>query len=131
MPHLDVEDASYWLVEKSLKPNEKPIENKTDAAKGVHTPTIAAGETPITEQKPASRTFAAIVVSGKIPLENYSELFSCFIAPFSATGNKVEIEVSFKINSSESNPLTESSPQYKNAKEAAKQLGLAFSETLQ
>jgi hypothetical protein len=47
---------------------------------------------------------------------------------FQPHGNKVDIHVSFKISSTESNVLSESKPQYKNAKEAAKQLGLDFEE---
>lgn len=43
-------------------------------------------------------------------------------------GNKIEIEVKFKIKSNESNPIDEGKPQYKSAKEAAKQLGLNFEE---
>ena len=43
------------------------------------------------------------------------------------SGSKIEIQVSFKISSTESNPLTESKQQYKSAKEAAKQLGLNLS----
>lgn len=43
-------------------------------------------------------------------------------------GNKVEVQVSFKIISPENNLLSESSQQYKNAMEAAKQLGLTLDE---
>ena len=44
------------------------------------------------------------------------------------SGSRVEIQVSFKISATESNPLAESKQQYKSAKEAAKQLGLNLSE---
>ena len=43
-------------------------------------------------------------------------------------GNKIEIEVKFKIKSSEGSPLGEGKQQYKSAKEAAKQLGLNLEE---
>lgn len=44
------------------------------------------------------------------------------------SGHKIEIDVSFKIKSTESSPITENKQQYKSAKEAAKQLGLNFRE---
>jgi len=44
------------------------------------------------------------------------------------SGNKLEIEVRFKVKSTESSQLDESKQQYKSAKEAAKQLGLDFEE---
>jgi hypothetical protein len=55
-------------------------------------------------------------------------LFNYFITPFAMNGNRIEIEVKFKIKSSQSNPIDESKPQYKSAKEAAKQLRLNFEE---
>ena len=44
------------------------------------------------------------------------------------SGNKIEIEVKFKIQSNEGSPIDESKQQYKSAKEASKQLGLNFEE---
>ena len=58
------------------------------------------------------------------------ELFNYFITPFAMTGNKIEIEVRFKIISNTGSPIDESKQQYKSAKEAAKQLGLKFDEEL-
>ena len=44
------------------------------------------------------------------------------------SGNKIDIEVKFKIKSTEGSQLDETKQQYKSAKEAAKQLGLDFNE---
>lgn len=44
------------------------------------------------------------------------------------SGNKLDIEVKFKVKSTESSPIDETKQQYKSAKEAAKQLGLDFEE---
>lgn len=44
------------------------------------------------------------------------------------SGNKIDIEVSFKINSNTASPIDESKQQYKSAKEASRQLGLNFDE---
>ena len=72
------------------------------------------------------RKFKSITISGKVPLDRYTELFNYFIVPFASSGNKIDIEISFKIHSSEASPLNESVVQYKNAKESAKQLNLDF-----
>ncbi|MBK6701488.1 MAG: hypothetical protein IPG55_16705 [Saprospiraceae bacterium] len=71
-----------------------------------------------------------MTVSGKVPLERYTELFNYFITPFAMSGNKIEIEVNFKIKSNTGSPIDESKQQYKSAKEAAKQLGLNFDEEI-
>jgi hypothetical protein len=68
--------------------------------------------------------------SSNVPLERYTELFNYFITPFAMNGNKIQIQVSFKIASTDSSPLSESKQQYKSAKEAAKQLGLNFDEEI-
>jgi hypothetical protein len=46
-----------------------------------------------------SKKFKSITVSGNVPLERYTELFNYFITPFAMSGNKIEIEVNFKIKS--------------------------------
>ncbi len=131
VPFLDVEDSNYWLVDKDKKPAPEKIEttdgktyppdnwtkvNVTDEGKKTET----SGST--------AKEFKSIKISGKLPLDQFTASFGYFIAPFTMNGNKVEIEVSFKISSTESSPLTESKQQYKNAKEASKQLGLNFEE---
>lgn len=78
----------------------------------------------------ASKTFKSITVSGNVPLERYTELFNYFITPFAMNGNKIEIDVKFKVKSNTGSPIDESKQQYKSAKEAAKQLGLNFEEEL-
>jgi len=134
VPFFDVMDGSYWLVHKSLKPQAQtvitgnppyseptaePLESNDDGGNSPWGQPIVPGTV---------RKFNAITISGKVPLERYTELFSCFIAPFAMTGNKIEIEMKFRIKSSESSPLDESKQQYKSAKEASKQLGLDFGE---
>lgn len=130
-PFLDVADANYWLVEKSLKPSSQdlggdviglpPIEPTGGDNSGNTQPPIS----PIIEK---IKQFKSITVSGSLPIDQFTASFNYFIAPFAMTGNKVEIQVSFKIISPENNLLTESSQQYKSAKEAAKQLGLTLNE---
>ena len=86
---------------------------------------VGLGETP---EEVETKKFKSITVSGNVPLERYTELFNYFITPFAMSGNKIDIEVSFKIKSNAGSPIDESKQQYKSAKEAAKQLGLRFEE---
>ena len=133
VPFFDVSDITYWLVDKSLIP-QQPTATTTNNTGAVVTPSSAVSEpTPATggtEETSTSKKFKSITVSGKVPLERYTELLNYFIAPFIRTGNTVEIEVIFKIKSVASSPIDESKQQYKSAKEAAKQLGLNFEEDI-
>jgi hypothetical protein len=89
------------------------------------------GGTSANDQKDEGNTvrkLKSITISGKVPLERYTELFNYFITPFAMSGNKIDIEVKFKIKANEGSPINESKQQYKSSKEAAQQLGLNFEE---
>lgn len=123
VPYFDVTDATYWLVDKSLMPSE-PVSIVAEPPPGGTI--VDPGPTLINNGDP--KALKSITVSGKVPLERYTELFNCFITPFTLNGNKVEIEMKFRIKSSDSSPLDESKQQYKSAKESASQLGLNFEQ---
>lgn len=133
VPFFDVNDATYWLVDKNLKP--KPQEVKTDNTttvipKDITNP-VNEPEAPSIVSTPGSEVHAprkiqSISISGKVPLEQYSQLFSSFIMPLAQ--NNIEIEIKIKGKSTALKPLTESSQEYKVVKESARQLGLDFSE---
>jgi hypothetical protein len=137
VPFFDVNDITYWLVDKSLKPQPlAPAAPVTNDKGEVVTPLPQVNEDPVlpsgngTEVLQTSKKFKSITVSGNVPLERYTELFSYFITPFAMNGNKIEIEVNFKIKSNSGSPIDESTQQYKSAKEAAKQLGLKLDEEI-
>jgi len=132
IPFFDVTDASYWLIDKSLIP--KPQETKTDntntqVSKDVTNP-VNEPEPPIINKPVAEphvpRKIQSISISGKVPLEQYNQLFSSFIMPLAQ--NNIEIEIKIKGKSTSLKPLTESSQEYKVVKESARQLGLDFKE---
>jgi predicted AAA+ superfamily ATPase len=138
VPFFEVTDVTYWLVDKSLKPIPQPTyitpingngEDSTPKQElndsGI--PAAPSGTSGNTDTVTVKK-FKSITVSGKVPLERYTELFNYFITPFAMSGNKIEIEVKFKIKSNEVSPIDESKQQYKSAKEASKQLGLNFEE---
>lgn len=135
VPLFDVNDTTYWLTDKSLKPvpiiETTPINFDTETL--IPTPQNANDSEPSSNNEEiyvidTVKHFKSINVSGKVPLERYTELFNYFITPFAMSGNKIDIEVCFKIKSNPGSPLTESKQQYKSAKEAARQLGLNFEE---
>lgn len=134
VPFFDATNDSYWLLDKSLRPKPEPSLTATKDEKTTHTGEKKYDEDekdhPDREIKdePLVKKLSSITISGKVPLEKYTELFNYFITPFAMSGNKLDIEVKFRIKSTENSPLDETKQQYKNAKEAAKQLGLEFEE---
>ena len=132
VPFFDINDVTYWLVDKSLKPQstEEPKETSATGTGTTSKPAPSVVVDPPTQESEETdvRTFQSISVSGNVPLERYTELFNYFITPFAMNGNKIDIEVSFKIKSTSGSPIDESKQQYKSAKEAANQLGLKFEE---
>jgi hypothetical protein len=126
VPFFDVTDVSYWLVEKSQFPVPEPI-SKTEPTTGGTIPEPTPGIVKEPEsQGSENRTINTITVSGKVPMEQYTQLFQSFIMPLSQ--NNIEIEIRIKGKSTSVKPLTESSQEYKIVKESAKQLGLNFEE---
>jgi hypothetical protein len=128
IPFFDIQDATYWIVDKSWKPAPKPEVPVTEA--GVPTdpdstpvPVMEDSGQPFAAQSPA-KTYRSFTFSGKVPLERYTELFNYFITPFAMNGHRIEITVSFKIHSTENSPLDETKGIVKNAVEAAGQLGM-------
>jgi hypothetical protein len=131
IPFFDVQDPSYWLVDKSLKPKADP--NPEPAQGGnpekPYPPIPAPGEGNSIKDPGhglESKAIRSLEISGKIPLEQYTQIFNSFIMPLAQ--NNIEIEIRIKGKSTSAKPLTESSPEYKVVKESAKQLGLNFTE---
>ncbi|MGI9054645.1 MAG: hypothetical protein ACR2F2_02450 [Pyrinomonadaceae bacterium] len=131
VPFLDIQDSNYWMVDKDLKAKEDSpvIVNDSTEIPMSDEDNSDIPDSSI-ENKTSVKEFKSLTISGKLPLDQFTASFGYFIAPFTMNGNKVEIEVKFKIHSTENSPLTESKQQYKNAKEAAKQLGLNLLEEI-
>lgn len=120
-------DRQYWLVDKSVLPKrEEPTQPETPSTNNdVPTTDSSAGQS--SETPTASiRKFKSIKVSGKVPVEQWTQLFSSFIVPLNQ--NNLEIDVSFKAKSTSAKPLDESAQIYKVVKESAQQLGLKLEE---
>lgn len=139
-PYFDLTDPTYWLVDKSEVPPTEPAQpnakedgqpgngstSGTDVGPG-GSPAGSDSGTPIANGSTA-KAFRSITVSGRVALENYSQLFTSFLSPL--RDNSVEIEIRIKGKSTTASPLTESTQLYKVIKESAQQLNLKLDEEL-
>ena len=126
VPFFDVNEVSYWLVDKSQIPVPEPTPNPEPTPGGtIPEPTPGRANEP-EPSGTENRTINTITVSGKVPMEQYTQLFQSFIMPLAQ--NNIEIEIKIKGKSTSAKPLSELSQEYKIVKESAKQLGLNFEE---
>lgn len=132
VPFFDVEDETYWLLDKSLKPEDKPTtdeeSNKSILDQSVQEPKVDDSTEPTGKPGEQMVLFKSIKISGKVPLEHYTQVFNSFIMPLAQ--NNIEIEISIKGKSTKAKPLTDASQVYKIVKESAKQLGLDLEEEI-
>lgn len=124
----DVTDRQYWLVDKSVMPSggEEATSNNGNEEEDSSSSSSGGSTNPKEGSSNSTRHFTSIKVSGKIPMDQWTQLFSSFIVPLSQ--NNLEIEVSFKAKSTSTKPLDESAQIYKVVKESAQQLGLKLEE---
>lgn len=70
-------------------------------------------------------TVHRLVIRGAVPVENWGELFRCFVGPAARMNlKKLHLGVQFDIEFPEEKALSENDPALKAMKEAARQLGL-------
>ncbi len=135
VPQFDVLDQTYWLLDSSLHQAVIPIVSLTPGGENpvLPGPSIFSeppigvsvdGEATIPVSGP--RRIKTVVVSGRVDIANYSQVFQTFIMPLAQ--NNVEIEIRIKGKSTVARPLTETSPEYRIIIEGAQQLGLSVDE---
>jgi len=94
---------------------------------GAGTPTGDASGTPTVIEPGAKGTVRRFVVRGDVPVENWSELFRCFVGPAARMNlKKLGLGVQFEMVLPDDQALSESHSALKAMKEAARQLGLRF-----
>jgi hypothetical protein len=130
---FEVDDTTYWLLDKSLKPQPQAAESSNaNAVPPTSTSASVVAESPVgfdtSETNNAIKQFKSITISGKVALEHYTQLFNSFIMPLAQ--NNIEIEIKIKGKSTSAKPIAETSQEYKIVKESAKQLGLNFDEEM-
>lgn len=130
-PYFDVTAEEYYLVtpESVPKPVETPQGQPTgtnEGSSGQPSDVQEPAAPPLQEPGNESRVVPQITISGTVGLANYTQLFNSFINPLK--NNNVTIDIKITAIHTPNAELTENSPQYKIAKESAKQLGLDFEE---
>ena len=120
---LNPQEDGYWLLDPSVMP--KPAGGGGDPTpepgpEPMPTPTPEPGPEPT----PATKIYKKVTISGSVPIENYSQLFSSFVNTLK--NNHLKIEVKFTASNNSTSPLAENSPIVKSVKESASQLGLDF-----
>jgi hypothetical protein len=66
-----------------------------------------------------------IVIEGSVPLDNWAEVFRCFVSPAAKMKlKKLNLGIKFELVADDGTPLDPSHPTIKAMKEAARQLGL-------
>jgi hypothetical protein len=126
VPFFDLNDISYWLVDKSQKPAPEPAANTEPTEGDISNDPVQGQANEPEPSESENKKIKSITVSGKVPMEQYTQLFQSFIMPLAQ--NNIEIEIRIKGKSTTAKPLSESSQEYKIVKESAKQLGLNFEE---
>ena len=125
IPFLNPQEDGYWLLDSSVMP--KPAGGGAGPSpEPGPTPTPGPAPTPGPEPAPtpATKTYKRVTISGSVPIENYSQLFSSFVNTLK--NNHLKIEVKFTASNNPTNPLTDNSPIVKSVKDSASQLGLIF-----
>lgn len=118
---LNPQEDGYWLLDPSVMP--KPAGGGSPTPEPP-TPTPGPTPAPGPEPTPATKTYRKVTISGSVPIENYSQLFSSFVNTLK--NNHLKIEVKFTASNSPASPLADNSPIFKSVKESASQLGLEF-----
>jgi hypothetical protein len=94
---------------------------------GVGTPSGETSGTTRVTKPGAKGTVRRFVVRGNVPVENWGELFRCFVGPAARMNlKKLGLGVHFEMELPEGRALRENDPALKAMKEAARQLGLTF-----
>ena len=123
---LNPQEDGYWLLDPSVmpKPAGGPGAEPTPTPGSVPGTPPSAGPSPEPTPTPVTKTYKKVSISGSVPMENYSQLFSSFVNTLK--NNNLKIEVKFTASNNATSPLTDNSPLVKSVKESASQLGLNF-----
>ena len=98
-----------------------------DGERGLGTTDVESEDTAASEKAGVKGTVRRFVVRGDVPVENWGELFRCFVAPAARMNlRKLQLGVQFEMELPEATALSENDPALKAMKEAARQLGLTL-----
>ncbi|MDW8072417.1 MAG: DUF499 domain-containing protein, partial [Anaerolineae bacterium] len=130
---LDASEEGLWIIppfeeEKPspLQPSPPSPEQPGTGTKGETTRT-AGGQ--VAPPPPPSQKVQRIRIRGIVPLESWTEVFRCFVAPAAQLGLKrLHLGIAFELQAYDEQPLDENDPRVAAMREAARQLGLEWEE---
>ncbi len=131
---LDPNEEAVWIIpafepEPVLPPSPPPLPPPPG---GAETQPGSPGEPPILPPEPAppgTKTVTKITIKGDVALENWAELFRCFVNPAARMGLKrLRLGIDFELLTQDGQPLDENDPRLKAMIESARQLGLDLKE---
>jgi hypothetical protein len=125
---LDPSEEGLWIIPPFEPQREKGTTAGIDqVAPAEVVPTETPGGESRRQQEIKGGGVKRFVISGAVPVENYHELFRCFIGPAVRMNlKKLHLGVQFEMEVAGDQPLDENDPGLKAMKEAARQLGLKF-----
>lgn len=116
----------YYLIDKTVLPAPPTTAPTPTPGGGTQPippqPTPGGEPTPEPKPTPSETTYSKITISGEVPVENWTQLFTSFVNTLKS--NKLQIEVKFTAKSTDTHPITSGSQLFKSVKESAAQLGL-------
>ena len=124
IPFLNPQEEGYWLLDSSVMPKVAGGGDGPTPESPTPGPTPSPSPEPGPDPTPETKIYKKVTISGGVPIENYSQLFSSFVNTLK--NNHLKIEVKFTASNNPTNPLAENSPIIKSVKESASQLGLEF-----
>lgn len=131
--YIAVNEESLWIIPPfAPAPVEIPEGGTTAEPGGVGVPpprvTGEGVKPPGREEKQVKKAVVRQVnIGGSVPVENWAELFRCFIGPAARMQlKKLDLKVQFRMEARADTPLCPDARALKAMREAAKQLGLNF-----
>jgi hypothetical protein len=136
---LDPNEEGLWII----PPFERePVSVAVGVSKGSEIAVPAPDSTAPSPTKPdattattteatttAGKKVRRISIKGNVALENWTEVFRCFILPASRMNPKrLRLGIDFELETSDNQPLDENHPTIKAMKESARQLRLDLDE---
>lgn len=128
---LDPNEEGVWIIPPFTPvPTETPTSTGTPSTGGY--PTVPTGggsvtvQEDVTDKKPAGQRIRRVIVRGTVPVENWGELFRCFVGPAARMELKtLQLGVQFELEFANAG-VDPNDPAVKAMKEAARQLGLSI-----
>ena len=130
---IDPNEDGLWIIPPfEPAPVEKATGGTTDGPGVTEVPPAGVtGETikpsGVEDKKVKKTAVHQITIAGSVPVENWAELFRCFIGPAARMQlKKLDLNVQFRMEARADTPLSPDDQAVKAMREAAKQLGLKF-----